>query len=336
MVGAAYRVAWGSVGLVVALAWSAGSLRADTPHQLFVERACRDLLGRAPDLGNLATLAGDLDAAELTRSQVATRLDDTDEFRGLEVQQQYQALLHHTADPLALNGWVGALGSGTIVEQLQSNLAGSSDYYLNRGGGTDSGFLTALYPDLLGRPITPMERLADEGALSGGESRTNLAAGLLGSSEYDQALVANLFEQYLRRPVDPTNRQFYGNLLQSGARDEQVIADLVGTDEYYSLPLLPGDANFDQSVGFDDLVILARNYGKASAHWFDGDFNGDGIVGFADLVGLARDYGKSAAIAVAVEPAIAQLPEPSSLLVGIGAAALLRRRRPAGDRALAQ
>ena len=57
---------------------------------------------------------------------------------------------------------------------------------------------------------------------------------------------------------------------------------------------LYGDANLDGKVDFNDLVILAQNYGKTGVFWQDGDFNYDGKVDFADLVKLAQNYGKSA------------------------------------------
>lgn len=53
-----------------------------------------------------------------------------------------------------------------------------------------------------------------------------------------------------------------------------------------------GDFNNDVSVGFDDLVLLARNYGQTGT-FADGDFNNDGSVGFDDLVILARHYGRA-------------------------------------------
>ena len=62
---------------------------------------------------------------------------------------------------------------------------------------------------------------------------------------------------------------------------------------------LYGDANLDGQVGFDDLVLLARNYGKDNADWDQGDFNYDGHVGFDDLVRLARNYGRPAPSAAA-------------------------------------
>lgn len=96
---------------------------------------------------------------------------------------------------------------------------------------------------------------------------------------------------------------------------------------------LPGDDNDDGSVGFDDLIVLARNYGKINAMWADGDFDGDGKVDFADLIILARHYGQHAASTqlTAVELAArlqlssapAQLPEPSQMLLGVSALTLV-------------
>lgn len=82
--------------------------------------------------------------------------------------------------------------------------------------------------------------------------------------------------------------------------------------------LLPGDLHYDGSVGFDDLLTLARHYGQEDATYEEGDVNGDGTVDFADLVALARNYGQSldGGPSAGVEPgnfgsnAIAVVPEP--------------------------
>lgn len=50
-----------------------------------------------------------------------------------------------------------------------------------------------------------------------------------------------------------------------------------------------GDVNLDGSVNFSDMVILARNFGKANMNWDQGDLNYDGAVDFKDLVTCARN-----------------------------------------------
>lgn len=60
----------------------------------------------------------------------------------------------------------------------------------------------------------------------------------------------------------------------------------------YFFNYLPGDANGDGTVGFDDLLVIAQNYGKTSASlWTEGDFNYDGQIDFDDLLIVAQGYG---------------------------------------------
>jgi hypothetical protein len=103
---------------------------------------------------------------------------------------------------------------------------------------------------------------------------------------------------------------------------------------------LLGDANLDGTVGFADLVELARNYNSTSGQWFTGDFDYSGVVDFGDLVALARNYNSSLTASgdvllgdtstFAADWALAQslVPEPATLGLVAGAAVLgLRRRR---------
>jgi len=78
------------------------------------------------------------------------------------------------------------------------------------------------------------------------------------------------------------------------------------------LAALPGDANLDGTVNFDDLLIVAQHYGKSGGQAFtDGDFNADGGVGFDDLLVLAQNYGQTGGAGAIAVP----VPEPSGLAV---------------------
>jgi autotransporter-associated beta strand protein len=90
-------------------------------------------------------------------------------------------------------------------------------------------------------------------------------------------------------------------------------------------PTLPGDANLDLVVNFDDLLLLAASYGQTNRVWSNGDFNYDGSVNFDDLLALAGRYGQSAP-ATKLNAKALSVPEPAAtlpLLLGIAA---LRRR----------
>ena len=141
---------------------------------------------------------------------------------------------------------------------------------------------------------------------------------------------------------------YSGGTHQIGAAGSFVAAhDLVlALDDIAPLSaLLPGDANFDGNVGFDDLVTVARHYGQ-NGSWIDGDFDGDGKVDFSDLVIVARNYGHGLTAAelnaldpsvrADVEAAFAQVPEPSSLApVLLSSLVFVRRRRRAAKNQIA-
>ncbi|MEM7682151.1 MAG: PEP-CTERM sorting domain-containing protein [Planctomycetota bacterium] len=86
--------------------------------------------------------------------------------------------------------------------------------------------------------------------------------------------------------------------------------------------VVDGDANGDGDVDLLDFDILAGNFGAgpgAVGGASIGDFNGDGNVDLLDFDILAGNFGFTSPSAV---------PEPASIgLLGLGAAALLRRRR---------
>jgi autotransporter-associated beta strand protein len=90
-------------------------------------------------------------------------------------------------------------------------------------------------------------------------------------------------------------------------------------------PALYGDANLDNTVNFDDLLILAANYNGSAKSWTQGDSTYDGAVNFDDLLKLAANYNQSMAGEWAL--ALASVPEPTTLaLLGAGSLLVLRRK----------
>lgn len=73
------------------------------------------------------------------------------------------------------------------------------------------------------------------------------------------------------------------------------IADQAGlatnVDFVINFRVLRGDATGDGTVNFDDLLVVAQNYGKSNRRWTTGDFNGDNVVNFDDLLIVAQRYG---------------------------------------------
>jgi hypothetical protein len=89
-----------------------------------------------------------------------------------------------------------------------------------------------------------------------------------------------------------------------------------------------GDANLDKQFNSGDLVgvLAAGTYeAEVDAVWSTGDFNGDGRTNTGDLVAALAGGGYEAG----PRAAVAAVPEPSSLLLALGALLLVVTRRRA-------
>ncbi|HUO07141.1 MAG TPA: PEP-CTERM sorting domain-containing protein [Phycisphaerae bacterium] len=96
---------------------------------------------------------------------------------------------------------------------------------------------------------------------------------------------------------------------------------------------LLGDSNADGHVDLTDLSTVLNNFGTATLAWTSGNFDGASTIDLTDLSAVLNNFGLSNPSASSetasggATPATA-VPEPTSLaLMGIGAVALLRRRK---------
>jgi hypothetical protein len=67
----------------------------------------------------------------------------------------YQRFLHRNAD-LGAAGWSAALAAGQPPELVLAAILSSPEYFIN-AGGTQVGFIRALYIDLTGAPPLPAQ-----------------------------------------------------------------------------------------------------------------------------------------------------------------------------------
>jgi YD repeat-containing protein len=205
--------------------------------QTLVGQMYRDLLQRPVDPGGLSAWSAQLDGGVL-RPQVVLGIEASLEYRTLQVQGLYDTLLHRSADPLGLNGWVQFMAGGGTVEQMKAFFISSPEYFQTRSGGTNAGFLAALYHDVLGRPVDPAG--AGWGSLLTLPVnpflvrflRTEVASGVLNSPEAQSDLVKGYYLRFLRRPAEPTGLNGWVGALQAGMPDQQIIAGFIGSAEY--------------------------------------------------------------------------------------------------------
>jgi autotransporter-associated beta strand protein len=210
------------------------SLNVLTHNGGFVAQVYRDLLHREADPGGLASWASALDQGLITRTQLVFALESSTEYRSNVVDALYVHYLHRHADPGGLSAYVNAMAHGFTDEQIAASLAGSDEYFINRGGSTADGFITALYLDALNRQPDPQGRQAFEQALSFHVSRLQVATSVLGSFEYKSDLVFGYYSSFLHRSPDPNGQNAWATAMTQGLTDEQVIAAIIGSPEYFN------------------------------------------------------------------------------------------------------
>ena len=97
---------------------------------------------------------------------------------------------------------------------------------------------------------------------------------------------------------------------------------------------IQGDSNADGHVDLTDLSTVLNNFGSTTPAWTSGNFDGGTAIDLTDLSAVLNNFGATnpnasdgLASGGGAAPAIAT-PEPTSLAVlGLGAVALLSRRR---------
>jgi hypothetical protein len=201
-------------------------------NALFVTKLYTDLLHRAPDETGLVEMITALDAG-MSRTQAALTIEASPEFHALEVQNLYRTFLHREAEPGGLATFTAFLAAGGTQEQVTDIILASPEY-LQDAGGTNAGFVAALYHDILHRPADAAGAASWQAGLLAGMTRDQVADAILHSPEADALTVQEFFQAYLHRPADPQGLATFGGLLQSGGTSDQVRADILGSPEYFN------------------------------------------------------------------------------------------------------
>jgi hypothetical protein len=210
-----------------------------TPNQRWLARVYTDLLGRTIDTSGLASWNGLL-AQGVSRTQVVLGIQSSFEYHTKLVQSWYLTYLGRPADPVGLAGFVQLLstmsgvGGDNVENFIKLQLISSQEYFFNRGGGTNLGFLQALFHDALGRDLDPGAAATLGLMLAQGTSRFQIAALVINGVEADQVLLERDYVRFLRRDVDPVGLQVWVNGLQHGLRETVLIADILGSEEYFA------------------------------------------------------------------------------------------------------
>jgi hypothetical protein len=198
----------------------------------FICALYQDVLGRPADAAGLATFTGQLSAGT-SRSTVAEELLTSTEYRQDLIASYYQQYLGRPADGGGIATFLTLFSHGASAENVQAAIMGSAEF-ANRSGGSDDGFVAALYQDLLNRPVDAAGLATFTGQLATGTSRSAVVEELLTSTEYRNDLIASYYQAYLDRPADGGGISTFLGQFAQGASNDAVQASLLGSAEFYA------------------------------------------------------------------------------------------------------
>ena len=202
-----------------------------TPNQEYVTAVYRAVLHRVVDPGALTNWSTQLDKGA-SRTVFVSALTHSDEYFGDLIQSVYMRLLGRAADSGGVLAWTKAMHGGLTDEQLEADLVGSPEFYAE-SGGTDLGWVDALYQKLLGRHADTAGEQAWVQTLAQGESRYAIAFDFASSPEREQQRIQGDYQDFLGRTASNAEVASWVDAFEHGMTNENVVAGFVASDEYF-------------------------------------------------------------------------------------------------------
>jgi hypothetical protein len=205
-----------------------------TANQNYVDAVFQQLLGRDPTYAELIHYGSALDDGA-SRMAVVQQIEATSEYETDEITALYENLLGREPDQAGLNNFVNAMSQGLTIEGVAEAIMSSNEYYQVRGGGTDTGFVTALYQDVLQRAPDSGGLASWTGLLAKGVTRWQVAQGILLSNESERMTVTAAYNQFLNRDPDTAGLAGFVMLERHGMSTTDLYAAILASDEYFQM-----------------------------------------------------------------------------------------------------
>jgi hypothetical protein len=199
----------------------------------FINQVYLDLLQRPADPAGLASWTALLKQGT-TPTQIAFDVEQSLEYRTDEINKVYEQLLRRPADASGLQTGLQVLVTRGLETELEF-VAGSQEF-LRDAGGTNDGWVTAIFRDALNRAVDAQGRAAFDQELNSGVINLRQAAHIVFTSpEFLQDTIQSDYSTYLGRPPDSGGATAWLGELEAGVvTPEQVIAYFVGSTEHTS------------------------------------------------------------------------------------------------------
>lgn len=224
----AYTACPGNLGYAAlpAIRDRAARMTSSTP---LITALYQDLLGRDPDPSGLSTWSAQLQIG-VSQGALVGALTSSDEYIDKRITEAYRTILGREPDAGGALHWHNAVRGGAVaVDDVMRYFMLSDEMYW-RGGGTDKGFIDALYRQVLGRAAADSEQaLWAQQMPTGG--REAPVAGIWNARESAQRRAAVYYRTLLGREPDAGGLAVWTTVLMQHG-EGAVRIGIAGSQEY--------------------------------------------------------------------------------------------------------
>jgi hypothetical protein len=168
---------------------------AGLSNECYVQAVFEGFLCRSADPGALSAFTAGLASGTVTHSGLVDTLLNSSEFGAYvgPVSRLYLAAFNRIPDQPGLVNWVSYAEAGNSLQSVADTFTASQEFTNRYGAMSDTGYVTALYQNVLGRTPDPAGLAYWTGLLASGTSRGGV---LIGFSQSPEGI--NLFAPTLR------------------------------------------------------------------------------------------------------------------------------------------
>ncbi|HEX7133670.1 MAG TPA: DUF4214 domain-containing protein [Iamia sp.] len=154
---------------------------------------------------------------------------ESDEWLAVTVTDIYQRALERDPEPSGLAYWVGELRDGALVNRIGALIFGSAEFY-GLAGGTDEGFVEALYDRILDRAPDSTGLAYWVGEVDA-RGRGGVASEFYASYESRAMRVDGLYQRLLGRDPSPADLTYWADRLRA-ENDVQLAILIASSPEF--------------------------------------------------------------------------------------------------------
>ncbi len=182
-----------------------GATSVPTGSEEFVFAAYADVLGREPSDADVEYWSAQL-AAGASRGVLGSAFNNSDEYRLLRIDAAYREVLDRDPESSGRAYWLNQMRAGGLSPDSAYSFFMTTDEYVRNAGGTPTGYVTAVYRQIIERDPEP-DGIAYWSGILRTKGRSAVVYTIWNARETTKVRVNDAFVTFLGRPASESEKE---------------------------------------------------------------------------------------------------------------------------------